>query len=208
MFEKSEYMKSVENSIRQKIWKMRKGSILFSDDFLSLGTRPSVSKALGELVKESLIVRLAPGIYCKPEKDEVFGFGVLYPGIDQIAQAIASRDRSEIVPTGVYAQNRLGLSTQIPMNAVYLTNGTPRRIKIYNGKGILFKRVSPKTFQFKNKIALMLTLALKDIGEGNVTDEQKGILKKIVNKESRQSLTQDYALMPDWIRTLIESMYD
>lgn len=201
-------MKSLESIIQQKIWRMRKGSIFFSADFLSMGTQAAVNKALSELAKKGIITRLAPGIYCKPQKDEVFGLGVIYPGIDQIAQAIAARDKSEIVPTGVYAQNRLGLSTQIPMNAVYLTNGSARRIKIYNGKGILFKRISPKHFQFKNKLALMLTLALKDIGEGNLTEEQKKIMKKIVNKESKQSLTQDYVLMPDWIRTLIESLYD
>lgn len=201
-------MKSLESNIQQKIWRMRKGSIFFSEDFLSMGTQAAVNKALSELAKKGIIIRLAPGIYCKPQKDEVFGLGVMYPGIDQIAQAIAARDKCEIVPTGIYAQNRLGLSTQIPMNAVYLTNGSARRIKIYNGKGILFKRVSPKHFKFKNKLALMLTLALKDIGQGNVTDEQKNTIKEILNKEPKQSLTQDYVLMPDWIRTLIESLYD
>ena len=201
-------MKSLESNVQQKIWRMRKGSIFFSEVFLSMGTQAAVNKALSELAKKGIIIRLAPGIYCKPQKDEVFGFGVMYPGIDQIAQAIAARDKAEIVPTGIYAQNRLGLSTQIPMNAVYLTNGSARRIKIYNGKGILFKRVSPKHFKFKNKLALMLTLALKDIGEDNVSDEQKKTIKIIVNKESKQSLVQDYVLMPDWIRTLIESLYD
>ena len=201
-------MKSLESNVQQKIWRMRKGSIFFSEVFLSMGTQAAVNKALSELAKKGIIIRLAPGIYCKPQKDEVFGLGVMYPGIDQIAQAIAARDKAEIVPTGIYAQNRLGLSTQIPMNAVYLTNGSARRIKIYNGKGILFKRVSPKHFKFKNKLALMLTLALKDIGEDNVSDEQKKTIKIIVNKESKQSLVQDYVLMPDWIRTLIESLYD
>lgn len=201
-------MKSLESNVQQKIWRMRKGSIFFSEDFLSIGTQAAINKALSELAKKGIIIRLAPGIYCKPQKDDVFGFGVMYPGIDQIAQAIAARDKAEIVPTGIYAQNRLGLSTQIPMNAVYLTNGSARRIKIYNGKGILFKRVSPKHFKFKNKLALMLTLALKDIGEDNVSDEQKKTIKIIVNKESKQSLVQDYVLMPDWIRTLIESLYD
>lgn len=201
-------MKSLESNVQQKIWRMRKGSIFFSEDFLAMGTQAAINKALSELAKKGSIIRLAPGLYCKPQKDEVFGLGVMYPGIDQIAQAIAARDKAEIVPTGIYAQNRLGLSTQIPMNAVYLTNGSARRIKIYNGKGILFKRVSPKHFKFKNKLALMLTLALKDIGEGNVTDEQKKTIKIIVNKESKQSLAQDYVLMPDWIRTLIESLYD
>lgn len=199
---------SVKDNIQRRIWRMRKGAIFFSEDFLPLGTQASVNKALSELAKTEAIIRIAPGVYCKPDKDEVFGLGIIYPGIDQIAKAIASRDKATIVPTGIYAQNRLGLSTQIPMNAVYLTNGSPRRIKIYNGKGILFKRVSPKIFQFKNKMALMLTLALKDIGEGNISEEQMSVLKKIVNNETKASLFPDYVLMPEWIRTLMESLYD
>lgn len=153
-------------------------------------------------------MRLAPGIYCRPERDEVFGLGVIYPGLDEIATAIALRDGARIIPTGTYAQNRLGLSTQIPMNAVFLTDGSPRRIKVYNGKGILFKRAAPKIFKFKSSLAMMLTLALKDIGENSLTPEQMVTVKRLILKEPKDTFTQDYPLMPDWIRSLIEKTYE
>ncbi len=35
-----------------------------------------------------------------------------YPSVEDIAQAIAKRDKANIVPMGAYALNRLGLSTQ------------------------------------------------------------------------------------------------
>lgn len=201
-------MISVENKIFQTIKHRRRGSIFFSSDFISKGSLPSVNKALSELTKKGSIVRLAPGIYCRPEIDEFFGLGAIYPGLDEIAEAIASRDGARIVPTGTYAQNRLGLSTQIPMNVVYLTDGSPRRIKVYDGKGILFKKAAPKIFKFKSSLAMMLTLALKDIGAELLTEEQVDTLKKLIIQEPKETFAQDYSLMPEWIRLLIEKIYE
>ncbi len=50
-------------------------------------------------------------------------FDILYSTLDQIAQKIAERDREQIMPTGDTALNILGFSTQVPMNAVFITNG-------------------------------------------------------------------------------------
>ncbi|MCD8500524.1 MAG: type IV toxin-antitoxin system AbiEi family antitoxin domain-containing protein, partial [Bacillaceae bacterium] len=105
----------------------------------AFGTSIAVRHALSRLCKSGLILRLAEGIYLYPKIDKELGLGVLYPSIDTIAKAIAKKDKARIVPTGVYALNRLGLSTQVPANAVYLTDGSPRRIKVGKGKGILFK---------------------------------------------------------------------
>lgn len=205
---KFQVVKSVLDKIQQTIKYRRKGSIFFASDFLCHGSLSSVNKALSELAKSGLIIRIATGIYCKPEIDSVFGLGIIYPGLEEIAAAIAERDGARIVPTGAYAQNRLGLSTQIPMNAVYLTDGPARRVQIYNGKGILFKRVSPKHFQFKSKVAMMVTLALKDLGEGNLDIEQEKRLKEIITKEPLSSFIPDFPLMPEWIRSIIKKMYD
>ena len=79
---------------------------------------------------------------------------------------------------------------------------------MYNGKGILFKKVAPRIFKFKNPLARMLTLALKDIGEGSLTEEQKETVRKLVIKEPRENFAQDYPLMPEWIRSFIERMYE
>lgn len=208
MSEKIKSMISVEEKVYQSIKYRKRGSIFFSSDFVSKGSLASINKALSELTKRGDIVRLATGIYCRPEIDEVFGLGYIYPGLDEIAGAIAARDGARIVPTGIYAQNRLGLSTQIPMNVVFLTDGSPRRIKVYDGKGILFKKAAPKIFKFKSALALMLTLALKDIGEDSITNEQRETIKKIILRESRENFIQDYPLMPEWIRVLIEKIYE
>lgn len=78
------------------------------------------------LTENKAIVRIAQGIYTIPEIDPVIG--QVMPGIDAVTKAIAKRDKATIVPTGVYALNKLGLSTQVPLNVVYLTNGAARKV--------------------------------------------------------------------------------
>ena len=42
------------------------------------------------------------------------------------------------------AMNLLGLSTQVPMNVVFLKDGSPRKIRLGNDKTITFKHTVPK----------------------------------------------------------------
>ncbi len=48
----------------------------------------------------------------------VLKIGSLTPSAEAVAEAITKRDRIQTVPTGSYALNTLGLSTQVPMNIV------------------------------------------------------------------------------------------
>jgi len=122
--------KKIEIQILEKIKKARRGALFFNENFVTKGNNDAVRKALERLVKAGELKRIATGIYVRPEIDPVIG--AITPGIDEIAKAIARRDKARIVPTGVYALNRLGLSTQVPLNVVYLTDGTARKIKIGN----------------------------------------------------------------------------
>ena len=79
--------------------------------------------------KEGMLVRISQGIYLYPMRNR---FGILKPSIDDIAVAIAQKDKAGIIPSGLTALNKLALSTQVTMNAVYLTDATAREIKIGN----------------------------------------------------------------------------
>ena len=84
-----------------------------------------------------MLVRISQGIYLYPMRNR---FGILEPSIDDIAVAIAQKDKAGIIPSGLTALNKLALSTQVTMNAVYLTDATAREIKIGN-RTIVFKRL-------------------------------------------------------------------
>jgi hypothetical protein len=167
-----------------------------------------VGKALERMVKSGQLLRLAHGIYYYPEIDNTLGLGVLYPSLEAIAQGIACRDKAKIVPTGVYALNKLGLSTQVPMNIVYLTDGSPRKINIGGGRGIQFKKTAPKNLAFQNELAMLITFALKELKQENITEEHLEKIKSLLQNEAKETIMVDAGLMPAWIRSIIVKSYE
>ena len=199
---------SIENTILNSIKKRGRGTVFFSSDYSKVGEKSAVLKALERMAAGGTIVRVARGIYCYPKIDKELGFGTLYPTYEEIAQAIAKRDKARIVPAGIYAMNRLGLSTQVPMNVVYLTDGSSRKVAINGNKGIQFKHVAPKNLAFQNQLALLINSALKEIGQDNITEKDKTRIKSLLSNESKDNVMQDVKLMPDWIASIIREAYE
>jgi hypothetical protein len=126
----------------------------------------------------------------------------LLPSAEEVAKAIAKRDRIRTIPTGVYALNALGLSTQVPMNIVLLTDGSPREIRVGKRK-IKFKKSTPKNLLAKGKISRLVIQALKEIGNGKLT---QGELKKIIDllrTEDEKDILHDLTLAPVWIQKIM-----
>ena len=166
-------MQSVDDKVIAKIKKAKRGSLFFTEDFLSFGSAKTVAKALERMVEKEEVFRVARGIYARLEKDPILG--LLKPSTEAIAQAIAKRDKARIVPTGILALNALGLSTQVPMNVVYLTDGAKRKIDLGKRK-ILFKNTAPKNLSAIGKISSLVIQALKEIGKDNCTENEIQII--------------------------------
>jgi hypothetical protein len=199
-------MQSTHNQIKEVIKKKGRGKIIFANDFSLYGTHYAVRHALSRLCQNGMIVRLSAGIYLYPKIDKELG--LLYPSLDTVAKNIAKKDKARIVPTELYALNRLGLSTQVPMNFVYLTDGSPRRIKIGKGKGILFKHTAPKNLAFKNDLAMLIVFALKEITKEKVTQEHLNKIKNLLQLQPKEQIMADAKLMPAWIKSLIMKLYE
>ena len=201
-------MQSIDDKILTNVKKRGRGTIFFAQDMLQYGQRLSVLKALERMAAAGTILRVSRGIYCYPKIDKQLGLGALYPSLDEIAQAVAKRDKARIAPTGSYALNILGLSTQVQMNVVYLTDGTARRLTIGNGKGILFKHTAPKNLAFRSRTAMYITFALKELGQDGVTQEHIDRIRVLVKAEKREVIFADAALIPSWIMSIIEKAYE
>jgi hypothetical protein len=201
-------MQSIEDKILVVIQKDGRGNVLFPSDFTGYGEAKSVAKALERMVKSEQLLRLAQGIYYYPKIDNELGLGVHYPSLETIAQSIAVRDKAKIVPTGVYALNKLGLSTQVPMNIVYLTDGSPRKIKVGSGRWILFKKTAPKNLAFQSELAMLITFALKELKQEKVTLEHLDKIRSLLRNESKERIMADAVLMPAWVRSIIMKSYE
>jgi hypothetical protein len=192
---------STEIKALKKISKAGRGSLFFAENFLSLGNAKTVGKALERLTKQGELVRVARGIYVRPIIDPVIG--PVTPGIETIAEAIARRDKARIIPTGIYALNRLGLSEQVPMTVVYLTDGADRKVKI-GKRTITFKRATPKNVAAIGDISSLVIQALKAIGKSKVSKEEINKIQQLLKKEKNTHLQHDIRLAPDWIRRIMQ----
>ena len=186
-----------------KIKKAKRGTLFFISDFATIGKPDTIRQALQRLVKSGEIDRVSAGIFVRPQKDDIIG--KVMPDIEDVAKAIARRDRARIVPTGDYALNRLGLSTQVPMNIVYLTDGTARKIKIGNYT-IVFKNVAPKNVVAIGEISRLAIQALKTIGKDNVTESEIKHIQSILQNEKITHLEYDIRLAPAWIQEIMKSV--
>ena len=201
-------IQSIENKILNNIKKCGRGNAIFSSDFVRFGEQKTVNKALERLAKEGVLVRISRGFYYYPKIDRKLGLGVLYPTLETIAESIAKRDKARIVPTGLYALNRLGFSTQIPMNIQYLTDGSNRKLTLYNGATIEFKHTAPKNLAFNSQLAMLITFAFRSLGKENITEEILAHTKELLAKDKSQTVKQDYKLMPAWVSSIIKSLYE
>lgn len=199
---------TIENKIINRIKKCGRGNFFFASDFVLYGEQKSISKALDRLTDNGLLLRISRGVYYYPKKDKVLGLGVLYPSLEDIAEGVAKRDKVRIVPTGLYALNRLGFSTQVPMNVQYLTDGYNKKLTLFNGATIQFKHTSPKNLAFNSKLAMMLTFAYKTIGKEQITEEIMLRTKELLSNDKNRVVEQDYKLMPAWVSSIIKSLYE
>jgi hypothetical protein len=197
-------MLSIENQIEKLINTKRKGSLILPDDFIDYGSSEAIRKALDRLEDKKIIIRIAQGIYVQPKISQLIG--PLTPSAEEIAEAIAKRDRIRTIPTGSYALNALGLSTQVPMKIVLLTDGSPREIKV-GKRTIKFKRTTPKNLMAKGRISRLVIQALKEIGNGKVKIEEEQKILELLKKENEKDLKHDIALAPVWIQKIMKKTF-
>lgn len=193
-------MATISEQIRDKILSSEKGTIHFLSDFNYLGNDNQVRNYFVRMEHKKILVRLAQGIYLLPNIDP--DIGILYPSGDTIAEAIAERDKAVILSTGALALNKLGLSTQVPMNSVFITTGTPRVILIGERK-IIFKKAAPKNFSYKGQILPLIIFALRELGQKNVDSKILEKIREILIKHPEGTFMEDVVLAPAWIRKIL-----
>ncbi|MGE5382738.1 MAG: DUF6088 family protein [Omnitrophica WOR_2 bacterium] len=200
-----EQEKKIAQEVKKRIAAGEKSKIYFVNNFSDLQNDQTVTKALQRLSAEGFLIRLSQGIYLYPEPTR---FGALLPSLDDIVKAIAERDNALILPTGSTALNKLGFSSQVPMNAVYMTTGSTRTIKVGNRK-LSLKHSAPRNFVYKGTLMPLVVESLKVLGENNIDNEVKVKLGKIISSISETDLNtfvEDLQYTPQWIRTIIQKI--
>ena len=191
---------AVVQQIRKKITRSKFGEIFFVSSFPQYDVE-YVTKLLAIFEKEGLITRIAKGVYVKARKTR---FGILYPSAYELVKEIAKRDKAKVIPTGATAANRLGFSTQVPMNTIFLTTGSGRKLKLGN-RTVTLKHGAPKNFAFRGRLMPELVQALRNIGEHNITQDVEARIGQLFTETPEtDTIEYDLLLAPVWMRQIIK----
>ena len=201
-------MESVERKIKRIVKAGGEGKVYFPSDFFECGSEKAVSKALQRLVAEDFLVRMTRGLYCYPENDSKWGLGRLLASAEDVLKAYQKRDGFRTGPCAGYAQNVLGLSEQVVMNPVFITDGPSRVIHYRDGaRPIILYHMHPRIFQYKSEIMMMAVIALLDIGPNELWQFDMDEFESVFHRLPYEEIREDLKITPSWIRQLIMSYY-
>jgi len=197
-------MQSIRNSIFKRISGGGRGRSYTSKDFFDLGSRAAVDQSLSRLARTGLMRRIKSGIYDFPRINPRLG-GVLTPNMDDVVKSIARKNNIRIMASEAVAANRLGLSTQVPAQMIFLTDGPSKKIQI-NNFNIKFSHASPKRMSICGTKSEMILQALYYFGKSRVDDTMIKRISNMLSKEDKEHLIQDARFSPAWIILVVNKI--
>lgn len=199
----SKHGHSIDRQIVARIKGHGKGWVFTPRHFKDLGGRSSVSTILQRQRNAGVIRQLARGLYDYPRMDDQLG--LLLPSTDDVAKALAGRDAIRLQPSGSYAANLLGLSSQVPMKVVYLTDGRSCTVEI-GKRQIILKKTTPRNMATAGRISGLVIQALRHIGRKRVDDHVIAKLNRRLDAAARKQLMKDISYTPAWIADIFRQM--
>jgi hypothetical protein len=194
---------SIDKKILKRIQSHGKGWVFTPSHFDDLAGSSTITTTLKRHTDAGTIRNLARGLYDYPKMDSQLG--QLLPNSDDIAKALVSRDEIRLQPSGAYAANRLGLTAQVPMKVVYLTDGRSRTVQLGN-RQIILKQTTPKNMKTAGKISGLVIQALKYLGKDEVDDKVIGTLEERLDDAARKQLMKDSRSAPAWVADIFRRL--
>jgi len=197
------HSQSIDSKILSRIAAAGKGDVFTPRQFLDLGSREAVDQALSRHARTGTLRKLARGLYDLPQTHP--RFGELTTSSDAIAAALKGRDAIRLQPTGAYAANILGLSDQVPMRLVFLTDGPSRRVTVGN-REIVLKRTTPRNMATAGRASGLVIQALRWLRKDNVDEKVVAKLRRNLKPEDKATLLADAHLAPGWISAIFHQL--
>lgn len=176
------------------------------DDLYDIGTPVAVRQALSRLVRQGKIIRAERGLYAWPRKGELLG-EPLMPSPDEMVRAWAKKNGLKAVPSGAYAANLLGLSTQVPAKIVYYTNGRTKTVKL-GPYTIKFLHRGPKTMDVHGRVAPLVFQALRNMGQDGVTRQVVARLTSLLSQKDKRELQRNLSKAAAWMKPVLEHIIE
>ncbi len=126
---------------------------------------------------------------------------------DAVARAVARKTDSRVVSSGALAANALGLSTQVPAQLIYLTDGPPRKIRI-GAQTLHFRYAAPRTMAVSGRTSAIVFQALRYLGQEGVTDSVVRKLSRTLSGKDKKTLGRDITHAVGWMRPILRRIVE
>ena len=191
-------------AIKERISKEADGSVFVLSDFSDIAEASAVRKAITRIENDKTLIRIMRGVYYKPEYNALLGEAVA-PSPDAVAHAIARNFGWTVVPCGDTALNLLGLSTQVPSQWVYVSDGAYKEYS-FDNTVISFKKTANKEISNVSYKTALVIQALKAYGKENITNEILNRLQKALSNEEKQQMFIESKSVTAWIYEYIRAI--
>ncbi len=190
--------------IVDRITSLPAGEIFVISDFSDLADDAAIRKVLSRLEGDGKIRRIMRGIYERPIYNDFLGEYV-EPHPDRIARAIARNYGWTIVPCGDTALNMLGLSTQVPVVWLYVSDGNYREYRCGNIT-IQFKHTANREISNISSKTALIIQAIKALGKDKITDDMINKIKTVTSADERELMFIETKYATSWIYEIIKDI--
>ncbi|MBA3814347.1 MAG: hypothetical protein H0X26_07665 [Alphaproteobacteria bacterium] len=180
------------------------GWIFSAMDFVELADRNSIDQTLFRLCKQGTIRKLTTGLYDTPIVNT--RFGAIPPDPDKVAHVIAKKYDYSLQVNPAQAAHALGLSQQVPTQAVYLTDGLSKVVNVGN-QTLKFVHVSHRKMLGAGTKAGLIIQALYYFGKDHLDE---GFLvpriRALLNDKDKGDLISLVPKTPLWMQPILKKI--
>jgi hypothetical protein len=199
----------------QRIGQAPAAAVWTPADFLDLGSRDAVDKALQRMVVSKNLRRVDRGLYDQPQVNILTGQPAV-PDYRSVIDAVGRRDQVRVLIDGMTAANDLGLTSAVPGQVIVHTDGRLRNITLGN-LIIRFKLTAPSKLYWAGRPAMRVVQAmywLRDNLKGDAQVDQDAIKAKLVRllqdssqgSAIRDDLRTGLHTVPSWMQSWIKDL--
>lgn len=187
-------MTTVSKRILEYAAQLREGEPLCAKELLHLGSRAAIDQTLSRLVRRGKLIRVSRGVYVTPVEGR---FGSRAPSVAKVIEGYANLKSESIASHGAAAANALGLTTQVPTRAVYVTSGPSRKLTV--GSQVVELRHAPKSqLALAHSSAGNIIRALAWLGPSHASESLKRIKGTLTANELRE-IKRARRSLPAWM---------
>ena len=194
-------MQTLAKQILEHASQLAEGTPLAAKELLHLGSRAAVDQVLSRLVGRGTLLRAGRGIYVLPVESR---FGTRAPTTIKMVEGLATQRGETIVPHGAAAANALGLTTQVPMRAVYLTSGRSRQLKL-GAQMVEFRHAPIWQLVLPGRAAGDIVRALAWLGPEKAGEAIRKLSAKLPASELKE-VASARARLPTWMAQEVSAL--